>query len=153
MTFWQEILSDFETRLQEWGAGCGVEVDFPTLWKESRFAGVSLHLVTLSGSVDLLLYVKVRTTEPGFWGLNPNRLGMLRGGGRNWSVLLLLGSAQTGYLVPSAEVDRAIESGEWRLSSGAAPEFKVHERDVNKARYFRSFDDLTSRIGPNPING
>lgn len=65
----------------------------------------SRNIVQLSGSVNCLVYFKVRSAEPYRWGVTANRLMELRQSREKWAVVLLFESAETGYFLESADVN------------------------------------------------
>jgi len=73
-----------------------------------------------------LVYAKVRTEAPGFWGLNENQLASLRTSGLPWFVVLIEGSSGTHHLLSSSQVENAIRAGTWTMSNS---DYKVHEND------------------------
>ena len=140
---WQQILDDFGTRLEGWARSCGLTTDWP-IWTDQRKLYCWYNIRSLSLNTELLLHVKVSSSGGGFWGLRPRRLDFLRNGRCQWFLVLLLGSPETGYMLPSAEVDHCTSSGVW--APGKDGSFKVHEAGLSKEFYFRSFDELTERL-------
>jgi hypothetical protein len=139
----EAIFDGFETRLREWGAQVGVTLDWPTWWRGPKL-NASRNTFLLRASKEILLQVHVSTSEPGFWGVNPNRLSRLQASGREWVVVLLLRSPDTGYLVSSAEAEACTRSGIWPLKKGL--QHKVHERTVGEELCFNSFTELANRL-------
>jgi hypothetical protein len=141
---WQQILDDFGTRLGGWAPTCGLTTDWP-LWTDQRnvFPWYNTRVLSQNGT-ELLLHVKVRSSGRGFWALRPRRLDALRNSGRKWVLILLVGSAETGYMLRSAEVDYCTSSGVWALAKDGS--FKLNEARVSKEFYFRSFDELAQRL-------
>jgi hypothetical protein len=101
------------------------------------------NLVQIEGAaVRRLLYVKDRSEDPGFWGLNENQLSKLRSSGLEWFVILLVGPSESGYLLTTAEVEKGASS--WSQSGS---DFKVHEgHEVSGGFQFRSFSDVFPRL-------
>ena len=93
----------------------------------------------------MLLYVKVRSRPPGFWGLTANRVAELERSASRWYAVFLLGGSDTGYLVPAHGVLRRTEACDWRLSSDG--DYKVNEGiNLDLAFRFSSFDELLNRL-------
>ena len=101
------------------------------------------NLVQVEGTATKrLLYVKDRSEDPGFWGLNENQLNKLRSSGLEWFVILLVGQSETGYLLTAAEVERG--TGSW---SRGGSDFKVHEgQEISGGFRFASFSDAFTRL-------
>ena len=141
---WQHIIDEFQSRLQEWASGRGMKVDWPP-WKAGHRIISSRSILQLGDTPQVLLYVKVRSREPGFWGLTASWLQALRESGREWFVVLLLGSPATGYLLPSTEVNhRAIAERVWHLARDG--DFKIHPSGLSEEFYFPSFDALIDSL-------
>jgi hypothetical protein len=95
-----------------------------------------------SGATTRLLYVKDKSREPGFWGLNENQIEKLRASGSEWFAILLVGRSETGYLLTSAEVEKGTHS--W---SHSGSDFKVHEGpEISMGLKFRAFSDAFARV-------
>lgn len=140
-----DIIDAFQELLTRWAAGHGLEVDWPTWWEGRRNVN-SRNILTLKGGAsEQLIYVKVRSKGPGFWGITKNRLNLLRAAEREWCVVLLLESPQTGYLLPSNEVERCVGQNLWRRSPDG--DFKIHEAQLSRQSYFQSFQEFAGRLG------
>lgn len=100
------ILNDFNKRLRDY---------LVSSWKGGLNAGPNILAINTHPKATLL-YVKVRSEPPGFWGLTANRINELNSSGNNWFAVLLLSSAKTGYLLPAKEVTKYIKAGDWTLS-------------------------------------
>jgi len=86
-----------------------------------------------------LLYVKCRTGPPGFRGLIASRLSELNAPGKPRFIVLIVGSAETGYVASQSDVGARTSSGAWALSGDG--DFKVNEcGDPGGISHFRSFD-------------
>ncbi|MBI4402004.1 MAG: hypothetical protein HY581_10280 [Nitrospirae bacterium] len=98
-----------------------------------------------TGSVNVILYVRVSTGAQGFWRLTKQLIADFRSSGKKWAVVLLLRTAERGYLVPSEEVLRRTDSGEW--SHYDEGDYEVSEGPTLKAGYFfNTIDELVLRI-------
>ncbi len=100
-----------------------------------------------------ILYVKDRSSDEGFWGLNINQVRAFENQGHQWDVVLLLGSGERSYLGTSQQVKEGSQEGsrKWsRSEPGGNPEagdYKVHERDIEGwFTHFESYDALFSRL-------
>lgn len=138
------IFVDFVQRLAREAEASGCEL---SLWRgEVKGPGrkPNRSVLELTGAVDLLLYVRVRSSPPGFWGLTRNRIADLESSGRRWALVLLLGTADTGYFVPSEQVIRRIGSGAWRPASDG--DWRVYEgRGLDFGLRFRSLSELAQK--------
>ena len=85
-----------------------------------------------------VLYVKDRSAPPGFWGLSKNQITALQNAKVAWHVILLVGDAEAGYLLPSRQVEVYIQN-KWTLSK---TDWKVHEEKLPKELRFDSFQGL-----------
>jgi len=110
-----------------------------------------LEVVPMPRAAPLLLYVKTRSESGGFWGLRKNQMDALRGSGRNWFVVLLIGPGETGYVLSSDQVERSITERKW--SFGHAGDYKVHENhEIKGAAEFNDWKALiASVIGKQPV--
>jgi hypothetical protein len=92
-----------------------------------------------------ILYVKVRGQPPGFWGLTANRVIELATSGLPWHVVLLLGSAEYGYVISSGEIQRRTDGRVWTLSDDG--DYKINEgTDIESDYRFDSFEELMHRV-------
>jgi hypothetical protein len=126
-----EILGEFVNRLEKWGLSTGVEVD-----QEQP------NVFHLFGTTEALLKVHA-SAEWAWWGLMRSQLSHLQDRGREWFLVLLLGSPDTGYLVPSRGVVACTNSRTWPLASGR---YHIHERTLGSQFYFRSFHEMANRL-------
>jgi len=113
------------------------------LWHGGRGSRDTSNLVQIEGTATRrLLYVKDRSEDPGFWGLNENQLSKLRSSGLEWFVILLVGPSESGYLLTTVEVEKG--AGSWSRSGS---DFKVHEgREISGGFQFGSFSDVFARL-------
>lgn len=56
-----------------------------------------------------ILYVKIRGSGAGFWGLNTNQVRAFKAQGHQWDVVLLLGPGERSYLGTSQNVEEGFE--------------------------------------------
>jgi hypothetical protein len=93
----QAILDDFYSFLEAGGSPLGIQT---SLWAPDGRIGE--HLFRLTGKRDMVLYVKVRSEPPPFWGLTANRLDLLRGSSKAWAVVLLFERHSYGFVFKPA---------------------------------------------------
>lgn len=116
-----------------------------------REARTRRDIFHFTGTMNLLLYVVPESPDSevarGVWELSKKKVVTLRSGLSKWWVVLLLRSADFGYLVPAEEVSRRIETGEWPPSPEGG--YRVEEGlTLPKEYVYKSFDDLLRRISP-----
>ena len=112
------LVGALKTELRQQGQGASVGT-----WEHGGRR--SRNIVQIgSGGTAILVYVKVRTEAPGFWGLNQNQLASLVSSGMPWYVVLIEGSSQTHYLLSGRRVEDAIRERRWTESHG---DYKIHE--------------------------
>jgi hypothetical protein len=133
------MLDEFYRLLDDGGRRNGIHA---TLWAPDGRVGE--HLFRLTGALNLVLYVKVRTEGPPFWGLTANRLQLLRDSKKEWRVVLLFESPSYGYAFKPAEVEENIKKGLWRLASDG--DYKVHQADVAERQPFTSPGGLLAAL-------
>jgi len=96
-----------------------------------------------------ILYVKIRGSGAGFWGLNTNQVRAFKAQGHQWDVVLLLGPGERSYLGTSQNVEEGFE--EWGSS---AADYKVHEPEIEGSfAQFDSYAELFFRLLPPAILG
>lgn len=137
------ILSDFKHRLEQECKARDLQV---CRWRGPHSTSRNI-LVVGTAPQDTLLYVKVRSESPGFWGLTANRISELRASGSSWYAVLLVGSSETGYVLPSSEVESGIGENHWTLSADG--DYKINEgSNLNSTYRFTSFKELSTWIFP-----
>jgi len=100
---------------------------------------MSRNIVKLSGSIDCLIYFKVRSEKPYRWGVTANRIQELQQSRNTWFLVLLYESPNTGYLITSEEVDRYLSI--WPLGNDG--DYKVGPGSYLQInRPFRSFGEF-----------
>jgi len=66
---------------------------------------ISRNVFEMTGLMSCLLYVKARSQSPWRWGVTANVLNRLKAQTKPWSVVLLMGSHDVGYLLSSGAVN------------------------------------------------
>ena len=134
-----QILTDFISLIQQTGQRQGFRC-------ESWFQGtrrISDNIVDLSGSINCLAYIKVRSEKPYRWGVTANRIEELAQSGRHWVIVLLCGAHQAGYLLTSNDVNRYLSiwplgsDGDYKVGPGSYLQFN---------RPFRSFNEFVDSL-------
>jgi len=108
------------------------------------------NVFDLNGLIGCLLYVKSRSEHPLRWGVTANVLEGLKSQEKPWAVLLLYGSPQTGYLIPSRDVEEYIRQNVWPF--GQDGDFKVSPgsplaNTIPFQTIGQLFDELSSLYG------
>jgi hypothetical protein len=91
--------------------------------------GVGKNIIELSGSINSLIYYKVRSERPFRWGVTYNRIDELELSGRKWFLVLLYESPNTGYLITAQEVNHYLSiwplgsDGDYKVSTGSYLQF------------------------------
>jgi hypothetical protein len=107
--------------------------------------GRSRNIVELTTTPQAtLLYIKVSNLDRGFWGLNSNQLLILDQAVAKWFVVLLNGSTDRGFVLPSLDVKHAMQHQKWSLSE--AGDYKVHDHEIRPKAHFRAFNTFISLI-------
>ena len=83
-------------------------------WKGS-IRRVSNNIIELSGTINCLIYFKVRSEHPYKWGVTSNRIDELEQSGKKWFLVLLHESPNKGYLMTAKEVGRYLSI--WLIGS------------------------------------
>ena len=116
-------------------------------WFEGS-GSVSDNIIDINGSLNFLLYFRIRSEKPYTWEATKNRIQELRHSGRKWFFVLLFETANTGYFLTSDDVDNYIYKNIWPLKNNGA-------YGVQTGKYlqfnqpFYSFHDLLYKIEQN----
>jgi len=122
---------------------CEVRNLIPTPFNVTGRMGNLKKVSTGTGQLLFALYVKVKTENPPFWGINVNQLNSLTSrSGHNWFLVLLLGGGPF-YIIPAQEVNRTVDSLPFQGDKG---EFKLHARDVEPFDRFYDYKSLLARL-------
>ena len=120
-----QILSEFISLIRQTGETRG-------FCCQSWFRGtrrMSRNIVELLGSINCLIYIKVRSKEPYRWGVTANRIKELRQSGNDWIIVLLYETPRTGYLLTSNDVNRYLSiwplgsDGDYKVGPGSYLQF------------------------------
>ncbi|MGB7533616.1 MAG: hypothetical protein WA977_11675 [Halobacteriota archaeon] len=90
---------------------------------------MSRNIVELSGSINCLVYIKVRSREPCRWGVTANRIEELKQSGKSWIIVLLYETPETGYFLTSNDVNRYLSiwplgsDGDYKVGPGSYLQF------------------------------
>lgn len=114
----------------------------------SMWAGgtrMSYHLLEISTKPrSTVLYVKVSTSVPGFWGLTKNQIDRLSSSHVRWFCVFLHRSSSTGYLLSGGQVLARVKDGSLELRDDGDYKFNQRAEFVSSQR-FESVDALISR--------
>ena len=137
-----QIRSEFITLIRQTGERRGFRCQ---LWFQGT-RRMSNNILDLSGSIDCLVYIKVRSERPYRWGITANRLKELKQSGKEWVTVLLYETPKTGYLLTSNDVNRYLpiwplgSDGDYKVGPGSYLQFN---------RPFDSFNELLSSLPKN----
>ncbi len=104
---------------------------------------ISRNIIELSGSINCLIYYKVRSERPYRWGVTANRIDELKHSGMKWVLVLLYGLPNTGYLITIEDVNRYLSiwplgnDGDYKIGPGSYLKF-------NKS--FNSFSEFLNSL-------
>ena len=103
----------------------------------------SSKIIELSGSINCLIYFKIRSSEPYRWGVTANRIDELNKSNKRWFTILFYESPEAGYLISQEEVAKYISI--WALGSDG--DYKVGPGSyLQFHRPFNSFSELLDRL-------
>jgi hypothetical protein len=91
----------------------------------------------------VFMYVKQNADRPRWWGIGKNIYPKLSSSMKNWSLVLLIGDAEVGYVLSHTQVTAMISG----LSCNNH-DYIVHERDAEAGTKFTRFDDLFRYLIP-----
>ncbi len=127
-----EMLTHFKKALQTYCEPHGISV---SKHRGSHTSENVVKMVSNTGrNIIRVLYVRVRRSGAGFWGITTNQVCAFHGQGHQWDVVLLLGPGERSYLGTSQKVEEGFKKP-W---SSSASEYKVHESELEG--YFAQFD-------------
>jgi len=136
---WMMIGKEFVELLGEAGTSNGFH---SRNW--SGIAGrAGSNIIEIYGSINCLIYYKIRSDEPYKWGVTKNRIDELNGSRKIWFVVLLYKSPYTGFLIPARDVSRYLSI--WPL--GRDGDYKVGTGSYLKYnRPFNSFSEFVNSL-------
>jgi len=104
------IQKEFILSLEE----IGKEKDFRCQRYESKRRWTK-NIIELNGSLNCLLYFKIRSGKPYRWATTKSRIEELQVSGKKWFVVLLFETPKNGYLLTSKNVEQYINEGLWPM--------------------------------------
>ncbi len=134
-----QIQTEFISLLRHLGEENSFSVKF---WSQGTMR-VSKNIVELSGSINCLIYFKVRSEKPYRWGVTANRIDELKRSGKEWYLVLLYESPNTGYLITAEDVNRYLSiwplgtEGDYKVGPGSYLQFN---------RPFHSFSEFFNSL-------
>ena len=90
---------------------------------------MSRNIIELSGSMNCLIYFKVRSEKPYRWGVTKNRIDELNQSDMKWVLVLLYESPNTGYLITAGDLNRYLSiwprgsDGDYKVAPGSSLQF------------------------------
>jgi hypothetical protein len=108
-------------------------------------SSLSRNVFELSGPRTCLLYVKGRAESPYRWGVTANVVSRLQAQEKDWFVILLYESRESGYLLSASDVAHYM-SGVWPL--GADGDYKPAPGNyLDRNSPFKSFSNFSRVVG------
>ena len=140
-----QIQSEFISQLRKAGENNGFRCQF---WYQGT-RRMSRNIVELSGSINCLIYFKVRSEAPYRWGVTANRIEELEQSTGKWVIVLLYESPNTGYLITAENVNRYLSiwplggDGDYKIATGSYLQFNGP---------FHSFTELINSLLREAVN-
>jgi hypothetical protein len=144
------IQKEFILSLEE----IGKEKDFRCQRYESKRRWTK-NIIELNGSLNCLLYFKIRSEEPYRWGVTKSRIEELQASGKKWFIVLLFETPKNGYLLTSKDVERYIDEGLWPTGKDKKNknEYKISPGKALQHKHrFHTFDDFINSLINNMNN-
>ena len=119
--------------------------------KESLSSGYDFRVTKTRNFLKLVkedfdtytIYVKESNLHDGFWGLNENQIINLKSQNKRWGVVLLIREFDKGYYFNPDEVEALLNDPR---TSYAVSDFKIHERQIEKNKYFKSISEFIELV-------
>ena len=121
----REISNEFISLLKQAGEKSGFGCQF---WYGGS-GRISKNILEISGSINCLIYFKVRSAIPYKWGVTANRILELIKSNNKFNLILLYESPETGYFLTSEEVNRYLSiwplarDGDYKPAAGSYLQF------------------------------
>jgi len=137
------IQKEFFLSLEE----IGKEKDFRCQRYESRIRRGS-NIIELDGYLNCLLYFKIRSEKPYYWGATKSRIEELQASGKKWFIVLLFETPKNGYFLTSKDVERYINEGLWPMGRGKnINEYKISTGKTLQYNHpFHTSDDFINSL-------
>jgi len=97
--------------------------------KGMRRTNNNINIIELSGSLNCLIYFKVRSEKPYRWGITANRINELKQSNIKWNLILFYESPRTGYFITAEEVNHYLSiwplgrDGDYKVAPGKCLQF------------------------------
>lgn len=137
------IQKEFQLRLEEAGTQKGFQCK-----KYISVKRDTSSIVELSGSINCLLYFKIRSTEPYRWGITKTRIEELESLHKKFFVVLLYENPENGFLLTNNGVRRYINENLWPLGRGRnGNEYKVQlGKTLKYNKPFQTFKEFLESL-------
>lgn len=118
---WITIRNEFVDMLNQ----AGVKDGFNCRYWPGNAGRAGSNIVELSGTINCLIYFKIRSEAPYRWGVTRNRLEELMSSRKPWFLVLLYDSPHTGYLISSDDVSHYLtiwplgSDGDYKVAPGS----------------------------------
>ena len=132
----------------------GKEKDFRCQRYESKRRWTK-NIIELNGSLNCLLYFKIRSEEPYRWGVTKSRIEELQASGKKWFIILLFETPNNGYLLTPKDVERYIIEGLWPMGRDQKNknEYKINTgKPLQKNNPFNTSEDFINSLINNVNN-
>lgn len=104
---------------------------------------MSRNIIELSGSMNCLIYFKLRSEKPYRWGVTANRIDKLKQSDMKWVLVLLYESPNAGYLITAEDVNHCLSI--WPLGSDG--DYKVGPGSyLESNKSFHSFSEFLNSL-------
>jgi hypothetical protein len=107
------------------------------------------NIVELSGQIDCLIYIHIRSEEPYRWGVTKTRVEELAKLQKKWFVVLLFETPEEGYLLTANDVRRYINENLWPLGKNEKNknEYKVQPgKSLKYHKPFKTFQEFMNSL-------
>jgi hypothetical protein len=133
------IHKEFKFRLEEVGTQKGFQC--------KKYISVNRdtnNILELSGTINCLLYFKIRSEVPYRWGITKTRIEELENLHRKWFVVLLYETSENGYLLSDSNVRRYISENLWPLGRARNKnEYKIQlGKTLKYNKPFKTFEEF-----------
>jgi len=132
----------------------GKEKDFRCQSYESKGRWTK-NIIELNGSLNCLLYFKIRSGKPYRWAATKSRIEELQASGKKWFIVLLFETHNNGYLLTSKDVERYIDEGLWPMGRDKKNknEYKIcRGKPLQNNHHFSTFEDFINSLINNMSN-
>lgn len=137
------IQKDFESLLEKAGIQEGFQCQ--KYLSSKRYTN---NIVELSGKINCLFYLHIRSAEPYRWGITKTRIEELQSLNKRWFIILLYGKPEKGFFLTDNNVGRYIDEKLWPLGRNRnRNEYKVQPGKTLKYNQpFKTFEEFITSL-------